>query len=78
MKTGQMLVVSEENHIRSDCLNHLLRHFAFPGNLRPPGCRLAHLIDDPCGILDIVLGAEFEQVVFCNTAEFTVYRHLVD
>ena len=63
----------EENHIWPDLFNHFLRDLTLPGNLRPYGCRLAHLVDDPCGILDVVLGRAFEQVVFGDAAEFAVY-----
>ena len=70
-------IPSEENHIRPDLLDHLLRHFALTGDLRPSGCCLANFVDDPCGILDVVLGRAFEQIVFGDAAEFAVYRHLV-
>ena len=70
-------IPSEENHIWPDLFNHLLRHLTLPGDLRPSGCRLTYLIDNPCGILNIVFGTAFEYVVFGDAAEFAVYRHLV-
>ncbi len=55
-KTG---LPGKENHIRQNLLDHLLRHFALTGDLRPSGCCLTNFVDDPCGILDIVLGCAF-------------------
>lgn len=62
----------EENHIWQDLFNHLLRHLTLQSDFGPHGCCLANLIDNPCGILDVVLGRAFEQVVFGDAAEFAV------
>ena len=59
-----MSEIRQGKHIRPDRFNHLLRHLALQGDFGPPGCRLAELVDNPCGILDVVPGRAFEQAVF--------------